>query len=93
MSEKKTWRIEIHRIAEKGIKKLPRELVRTVWDRIRSLETDPYPKGCIRLQGSQDLYRFRVGDFRIIYAVLEDQLLILVLEVGPRSSVYKNRYR
>ena len=42
-----------------------------------------------QVEGYQDLYRFRVGDWRIIYQVKNDQLLILVLEIGSRGEVYR----
>ena len=50
---------------------------------------DPHPANSRKLEGYHDLYRLRVGDWRIIYQVINDQLLILVLEVGSRGEVYR----
>jgi mRNA interferase RelE/StbE len=53
------------------------------------LEDEPYPNGVKKLSGYDKYYRIRVGDWRIIYAVEEDRLIILVLEIGSRGGVYK----
>jgi mRNA interferase RelE/StbE len=89
---RKQWKVEIHRLAEKGIKKLPRDVIASVWAKIKSLADDPCPAGSKPVQGFKDTYRLRVGDFRIVYAILEDKLLVLVLEVSPRGAAYKDRY-
>jgi mRNA interferase RelE/StbE len=53
------------------------------------LADDPHPANSRKLEGYHDLYRLRVGDWRIIYQVDKDQLLILVLEVGSRGEIYR----
>lgn len=57
---------------------------------IDDLAENPRPPGCKKLAGHDDLYRIRKGDWRISYAVKDDQLLILVIEVAQRSSAYRN---
>lgn len=85
------WKIYLHRNAEKALKKLPREVVERVWKKIRSLESNPRPDGCKKLQGQYDNhYRVRVGDWRISYAVEDKELIILVLEIAPRGGAYRN---
>jgi mRNA interferase RelE/StbE len=56
---------------------------------IRSLADDPRPPGCKRLSGHDALYRIRVGDWRIIYAIEDDKLIVLIVEIGPRGRVYR----
>jgi mRNA interferase RelE/StbE len=57
---------------------------------IRELASEPRPIGYKKLTGYENLYRIRVGDWRIIYALEEKQLIVLVLEISPRSSAYRN---
>jgi len=84
------WQIIIHRESEKVLRKLPAKLVKRIWARIRELESDPRPIGCKKLVGDQNLYRLRVGDWRITYAVEENKLMIVVLEIAPRGGAYRN---
>ena len=48
------------------------------------------PRGSIKLQGEDDLYRIRVGDYRVIYTVKDEELIVLVLRVGHRREVYRD---
>jgi mRNA interferase RelE/StbE len=61
-------------------------------DRIRSaidsLTTEPRPHGVIKLAGRDD-YRIRVGDYRVVYAVDDDELLVLVARIAHRREVYR----
>lgn len=56
---------------------------------IESLASNPRPPGCKKLKG-HDLYRVRKGDWRIVYQVRDDQLIIVIIEVATRSNVYRN---
>ena len=63
---------------------------RQLFGKIEALAVHPYPSGCKRLQATcGDLYRIRSGDFRIIYQVHRDRLLVLVVRVGTRQEVYR----
>ena len=59
--------------------------------RISALASDPRPQGVIKLSGSADLWRIRIGDFRVIYSIVDDVLAITVVEVGHRREVYRSR--
>jgi mRNA interferase RelE/StbE len=56
---------------------------------MEALGLDPRPRGCKKLQGDDDLYRVRAGDFRIVYAVRDALLLVLVVKIGNRRDVYR----
>lgn len=56
---------------------------------IRSLTDDPPPPGCEKLAGEDDRYRIRVGRYRVIYAVGDGELLVVVVRVGHRKDVYR----
>jgi mRNA interferase RelE/StbE len=79
----------IQRRAEKALQRLPKNLVRRLWVDIRGLSKNPRPEGCKKLTGYKDRYRVRVGDWRIIYQVDDDQLIVLVLEIAPRGGAYR----
>ena len=62
---------------------------RRIIARIRSLADDPRPAGCVKLSGSAK-YRLREGRYRIVYAVEDDRLVVLVVKVGHRKDVYRS---
>ena len=57
--------------------------------RIRSLARDPRPFGCEKLSGREDLYRIRVGRYRVVYSVGDAELVVLIVRVGHRKNVYR----
>lgn len=68
-------------------------LPRSAWTRVRSaidgLESDPRPPGAIKMKGSTDTWRVRAGDYRILYTIEDDRLVVLVVKVGHRREVYR----
>lgn len=80
----------IKRQAEKTLRRLPRDLLRRIAQAISELAEDPRPSGCVKLIGHGNMYRIRVGDWRISYAVEEERLVILILRIAPRGSAYRN---
>lgn len=56
---------------------------------MRTLESDPRPPGCVKLQGADELYRVRVGDYRIVYQVQDAILVVLVVQIGHRREIYR----
>jgi mRNA interferase RelE/StbE len=59
-----------------------------VVSRLEELGEDPFPKGVVKLQGREGLYRVRVGDYRILYEVFTSDRLVLVEKLDRRSRVY-----
>jgi mRNA interferase RelE/StbE len=86
-----SYRLSIPRRVGKQIGSLqPRDRNR-VDAAILALEEDPWPHGSTKLQGRQDEYRIRVGDYRIVYAVDDEAELVEVLRVAHRREVYRRR--
>jgi mRNA interferase RelE/StbE len=83
------WTVLQTRDVEKVMRRLPSNLVQRLDRAIRALASDPWPRGCKKLVGHENLYRIRVGDWRISYAVEDDQLIVLVLEVASRGDAYQ----
>ena len=84
------WQIIVHRKAEKALKRLHGEILERTRQAIRVLAENPRPIGYKKMTDYDNLYRIRVGDWRIIYAIEDDKLIILVLEVAPRGKIYRN---
>ena len=78
------YRVLISRTAEKQLKKLSKELQRKIAAMIISFEIDPRPHGSKKLSGSSNTYRYRVGDYRIIYDVFDEEVIVNVLKIGHR---------
>ncbi len=85
------WAIEYTATAERQLRKLDRQIARRILDyldeRIAPLE-DPRTRGKALSGPLGELWRYRIGDYRVISAILDDRMLILVLELGHRASVY-----
>ena len=64
-------------------------LKRRIVQALRKLESNPHPPGSLKLQGEDELYRVRVGDYRIIYQVKDTVLIVLVVEIGHRREIYR----
>ncbi len=86
-----TYEIQISKSASKQIKKLPSEIQERIQVKVDSLAIEPRPDGVKKLKGRENGYRIRVGDYRIIYDIVDDILLVTVVEVGHRSSVYRDK--
>lgn len=56
---------------------------------LRELGENPRPPGCLKMAGSEGFYRVRVGEYRIIYQVHDDRLVVLVVEIGHRRDIYR----
>jgi len=72
----------------KDLRNLPKKDVQWILRRIEHLADDPRPHGCEKLS-SREVYRVRQGRYRILYETADKELLVLVIKVGPRDSVYR----
>jgi mRNA interferase RelE/StbE len=57
--------------------------------RIDALKKEPRPAGIKQLQSTDKRFRLRVGDYRIIYKIFDDILVVLVIDLGTRGSIYR----
>ena len=84
-----SYRIELKRSAAREIEGIASKKQRQqVIARIEALADDPRPMGCQKLSG-QEAYRVRQGDYRIIYTIEDDRLVVSVVKVGHRRDVYR----
>ncbi len=85
-----SYRLDYVPAARRSIERLGRALQDRILSRIELLSANPRPPGAIKLSG-QDAYRIRVGDYRVIYTIHDDRLIVLVVDVGHRRDVYRRR--
>ena len=84
-----TYKVEIDTDIKKQLLDVPKNDVKKILKRIEKLANAPFPPGHEKLQGMDNLYRVRQGDYRILYSVFDDKLLVLVLKIGHRREVYR----
>lgn len=85
------YRLEVERQAQKALARLPRDIQQRIEAKIDSLAEDPRPAGCEPVQDApKGTYRARVGRYRVIYVVLDDEQVAIVAKVRKRDeSTYK----
>ena len=89
MDEVPAWRIVVRRQAKRVLRRLPRDVLERITNAIDELAEEPRPHGSIKLSGYENLYRIRVGNWRISYAIEEEELIILIIEIKPRGDAYR----
>lgn len=87
------YRVRLARQAERGLRRIrqgdPRGYQR-IKAAIRALAEEPRPTGALKLAGfDPPAWRLRVGEYRIVYEIFDDELVVLVVNVAPRGEVYK----
>jgi mRNA interferase RelE/StbE len=75
--------------AEKQLDRLPDKIRARVLAALQVLAVDPRPAGAIKMTGELDLWRIRVGQYRVVYQIAEDRLVVLVARVGHRKDIYR----
>ena len=86
---KTSFTLKVHRSVEKQLIRIPKKQRGRLVETMRSLREDPRPSGCVNLDNI--LYRVRQGQYRIIYAVFDKDVVIVICKVARRSEdTYKN---
>ncbi len=82
-----SYKITISKLAQKQLDKFADNLASRLIDALYTLANDPRPPGCKKLKG-RDGYRIRVGDYRIIYEIIDDVLIVNIVALGHRKDIY-----
>ena len=85
------YQVEIAPAAQRDFKRLPLEVIRKVDAEIVGLEQTPRPQGCAKLGGSEDEYRVRVGDYRVLYVIDDKAKRVTIAHVRHRRDAYRKR--
>lgn len=85
------YQISLTPSAQKDLGSLPAKIQRQVAARIDALADDPRPDGAKKLKGGRNEYRLRSGDFRVLYQIHDDRVLVIVVRIADRKDAYWDR--
>ena len=77
------------RSARKELQALDRTIAGRILKRIEALRLEPRPSGCKKLEGTDDLWRIRIGDWRVVYSVDDPRALVEVSVIRHRREAYR----
>jgi mRNA interferase RelE/StbE len=83
------FRVELTSAAAREVRKLDPQIRRRVLTSLAQLEDDPRPPGSRRLAGFDDAWRVRIGDYRVLYEIVDELVLVTVFRVAHRREVYR----
>jgi mRNA interferase RelE/StbE len=83
------YRVIFKGSADKALRQLPEGVQLRIAAATKALMDDPRPRGCVKLKGEDGLWRIRVGDYRVVYTIQDDELIVLVVRVAHRKDVYQ----
>ena len=83
------YRVVFTEKAQGQFAQLPRAIRARLGERVSDLAEEPRPSGSVKIKGFDDCYRIRQGDYRVVYAVVDDMLVVLVVRAGHRRDVYE----
>jgi mRNA interferase RelE/StbE len=83
------YTVEVTPKAIKSLQKIDPVFVKKIRDRLRSLEVNPRPHDCLKLGGFENVYRTRVGRYRIVYEISQEKILVVVVNIDHRKDVYR----
>ncbi len=83
------YRIEVKPQAEKALAGIPNPHRRRISKAIDGLARQPRPAGCTKLTGAENAYRIRIGDYRIVYQIMDRALIVHVIRIAHRKDVYR----
>ena len=89
MAKQGCYQVKVSRRARDALLKLNKKLQRRLVTAMQNLAHEPRPPRCKKLAGQDSVYRIRLGAHRIVYQIQDDELLVLVLRIGHRSSIYR----
>ena len=85
-----SYKIQIKPSAIKELGKIPKRDFQKLVKKIQLLSSNPRPVGCEKLS-SDEKYRIRQDNYRIVYGIDDDRLIVIVVKIGHRKDVYRNR--
>jgi len=84
-----SYMIVISKSVQKQIDNLPNDVAPRVIEKIQNLASEPRPDGIVKLKGSDNEYRIRIGDYRVRYEINDESQLVQILQCKHRKDVYK----
>ncbi len=84
------YRIEVKGSAAKALKKIPKPDRKRISEKIDDLAENLPNQNITKMKGNNPFHKTRVGDYRIVYEIQDDVLLILIIKIGHRKDIYRN---
>ena len=84
-----TYRVQLSKRASRELDSLERKEQQRVRAALDLVAENPRPPRCVAMSGYQSTYRVRVGDYRIVYEVRDNELFVFVINIGHRRSIYR----
>ncbi len=84
-----SYRVEFHGSVERELYRIAPQMVPRIMEAIRGLADDPRPSGTRKLAGSEQAYRIRIGDYRVVYTVDDEQKMVSIDRVRHRRDAYR----
>lgn len=85
-----TYTVIFQPAAAREFRKLPPDIQKRMRPKIDALSKNPRPPGVEKLAGSEDSYRLRVGDYRVLYRIKDNLLIVALVRIAHRREVYRN---
>ena len=85
------YKVSLKPSADRQLRKLPVAAQRRIVVEVAVLALDPRPPGVVKLAGDENLWRIRIGDYRVVYEIHDERLIVLVLRVANRRDVYRRK--
>ena len=83
------YRVVLTPAAERQFARLTHQAREMIAAALVALARNPRPPGCVKLAGAEDLWRLRVRQYRVIYQIPDDELIVTVVKIGDRKDVYR----
>ena len=84
-----SYNVVVPKPIQKQLDELQKDLRMRITDRISALADNPRPDGVVKLKGSENEYRIRIGDYRVRYEIEDENLIVLVLDCRHRRDIYR----
>jgi mRNA interferase RelE/StbE len=85
------YALEFRPAAARELGKLAQDVQRRIRTATEALRVNPRPSGSIKLTNSNDRWRIRVGNYRVIYTIVDKTLVVTVIEIGHRREIHRSR--
>ena len=83
-----TYKIFIEKSAQKSLSKIPSPYQDRIINAVQALAKNPRPAGCKKLSG-REAWRIRIGNYRVLYEIHDDTLIVFVIVIGHRKDIYR----
>jgi mRNA interferase RelE/StbE len=78
------YTLKLHKSVEKQLERIPKKQRERLVDAMRALREEPRPPGCVKLEDR--LYRIREGQYRVIYAIFDDELVVFICKIARSTE-------